>query len=118
MKEIKCTACERGCLLRADSDLYEITVSGNACPRGKEYAVSEYLNPVRSVTFNVKVRGGKVPVVPSKTARPIAVAKILPLSRLLLKLSVDAPIAEGQTLFASLLGEKIISTASVEKEEL
>ena len=54
----------------------------------------------------------------SKTAYPIAVTKILPLSRLLLKLSVDAPVAEGQTLFASLLGERIVSTSAVEKEAL
>lgn len=118
MKEIKCTACERGCILRADSDLYEITISGNKCPRGKEYALSEYINPTREVTFNVRVRGGCSPVVSAKTAHPIAVSKILPLSRLLIKLSVDAPVAEGQTLFASLLGERIISTSAVEKEVL
>ena len=118
MKEIKCTACERGCTLRADSDLYEITISGNKCPRGKEYALGEYINPTREVTFNVRVRGGSSPVVSAKTAYPIAVTKILPLSRLLLKLSVDAPVAEGQPLFASLLGERIVSTSAVEKEAL
>ena len=64
----------------------------------------------------VRVRGGKAPVVPARTARPIAVAKILPLARLLTKLSAAAPIKEGQTLFESLLGERIISTSSVEKE--
>lgn len=116
MKEIRCTECERGCLLRADSDLYEISVSGNECPRGREHAIREYTNPVREVTFNVRVRGGKAPVVPARTARPIAVAKILPLARLLTKLSASAPIKEGQTLFDSLLGERIISTSSVEKE--
>lgn len=116
MKEIRCTECERGCLLRADSDLYEISVSGNYCPRGREYALKEYTNPVRLATFNVRVRDGASPVVAARTARPIAVAKILPLSRLLLRLSVDAPVAAGQTLFVSLLGERIISTSAVEKE--
>lgn len=116
MKEIRCTECERGCLLRADSDLYEISVSGNECERGVEHAKREYTNPVRVATFNVRVRGGESPVVPARSARPIAVAKILPLSRLLMKLSVAAPVSAGQTLFASLLGERIISTAAVEKE--
>ena len=116
MKEIRCTACERGCLLLADSDLYEISVSGNGCERGREYALAECINPVRCATFNVRVAGGSRPVVSSKTARPVAVAKILPLSRMILRLEVQAPIAAGQTLFASLLGERIVATSSVEQE--
>ena len=53
----------------------------------------------------------------TKYFSPIALVKILPASRLLKKLYVDAPITEGQVLFPSLLGEKIIATASVEKAE-
>ena len=69
MKEFTCIMCPRGCRLTADSDLYELTVSGNACERGREYAESEYSNPVRTVTFNVGVSGGERRVV-SAAARP------------------------------------------------
>lgn len=117
MKEIICAACGKGCLLRVDSDLYEISVSGNECARGKDYAAGEYANPVRPATFNVRVCGGKAAVAAAKTARPIALAKILPVSRLIKKLYADAPVKEGQVLFASLLGEEIIATSSVEKAD-
>ena len=71
MKEFTCIMCPRGCRLTADSDLYELTVSGNACERGREYAESEYSNPVRTVTFNVGVSGGERRVVSARTARPV-----------------------------------------------
>lgn len=117
MKEIICAACNKGCRLSVDSDLYEVSVSGNECALGRDYAVSEYTNPVRTATFNVRVRGGAAAVVSAKTDRPVSLAKILPASRLLKKLYVDAPISEGQVLFSSLLGEKIIATSSVEKAD-
>ena len=117
MKELKCTVCERGCILHADMDLYEISVSGNECPRGREYALGEYASPVRTAVFNVRVRGGAAPVVAARTARPVAVNKILPLSRLLAKLEVAAPVREGQTLFAALLGESLTAVSSVGRKE-
>lgn len=117
MKEMTCAACPKGCKLRVDSDLYEVSVSGNECAVGRDYAVGEYTNPVRTATFNVRVRGGSAAVVSAITARPISLVKILPASRLLKKLYVDAPIKEGQILFSSLLGEKIIATSSVGKVE-
>ena len=43
--------------------------------------------------------------------------KVLPMARLARKLTVNAPVRAGQTLFASLLGERIIATASVAKVE-
>ena len=118
MKELKCTACERGCILHADMDLYEISVSGNGCERGREYALTECTNPVRSATFNVRVVGGVRSVVSAKTARPISVTKLLPLSRMVMRLEVRAPVKAGQTLFASLLGERIVATSTVERESI
>lgn len=117
MKEFICIVCPRGCRLRVDSDLYEPTVSGNACPRGKDYAIAEYTNPTRTVTFNIRVEGGERPVVSARTARPVAVVKVLPMARLSKKISVKAPIKAGQTLVASLLGEKIIATSAVAKAD-
>jgi len=100
-----------------DSDLYETAVSGNACARGREYALAEYTNPTRSVTFNVRVSGGECRVVSAKTARRVPLAKVLPLARLVKKLTVAAPVNAGDVISNSLLGEKIIATSSVAKAE-
>lgn len=117
MKEFTCIVCPRGCRLTVDSDLYEPIVSGNACPRGRDYAVSEYTNPTRTVTFNIRVEGGDRPVVSVKSVRPVAVVKVLPMARLAKKLTVKAPIRIGQVVIASLLGERIIATSAVAKAE-
>lgn len=117
MKEFVCIVCPRGCKLRVDSDLYETAVSGNACARGKEYAIAEYTNPTRSVTVNIRVRGGTRRVVSAKTERPVSLAKVLPLARLAGKLTVDAPVKAGDVISNSLLGEKIVATSSVAKAE-
>lgn len=117
MKEFTCIMCPRGCRLTADSDLYELTVSGNACERGREYAESEYSNPVRIVTFNVGVSGGERRVVSARTARPVPLSKVLPVARLARRMTVFAPVSAGDVLFPSLLGEKIIATSSVAKAE-
>ncbi|MBQ7226769.1 MAG: DUF1667 domain-containing protein [Clostridia bacterium] len=115
MKEYTCILCPKSCRLTVDRDLYELTVSGNECERGKDYAIAEFTNPVRIATFNVAVEKGERAVVSVKTANPVMLAKVLPLARLIKKLKVTAPITCGQTLFSSLLGEKIIATANVAK---
>ena len=46
MKEFTCIICPRGCLLKVDDNM---NVTGNTCPRGKDYAISELTNPVRTI---------------------------------------------------------------------
>lgn len=117
MKEFICTVCPRGCKLIVDSELYEIIVTGNACERGKEYAISEYTNPVRPLTLNIVVEGGVLPVVSAKCESMVQVKKLLSIARLTKRMKVQAPIKAGQVLFGSVLGEKIIATRTVAKAE-
>ena len=117
MKKFICVVCPRGCELTVDNDLYTPTVTGNACTRGRDYALSEYTNPVRVLTFNVRVAGGTRPVVSARAARAVRLWYGVPGARLARELGVAAPVRAGQTLFASLLGERIIATASVAKAE-
>ncbi|MBR6788806.1 MAG: DUF1667 domain-containing protein [Clostridia bacterium] len=116
MKEYTCIICPKYCRITVDSDLYEFTVLGNDCEKGREYALTEFTNPLRSVTFNVNVIGGNRAVTSVKPSREIPLVKILPLSRLIKKIRVNAPIKRGQTLFY-LLGEKIIANQSVAKAD-
>jgi nucleoside-diphosphate-sugar epimerase len=41
-----------------------ISVTGNTCKRGEQYAKDECTNPVRMLTTTIKVNGGSLPVVP------------------------------------------------------
>ena len=46
MKELTCIVCPRGCRLKVDDNM---EVSGNACPRGKIYAINELTHPILSL---------------------------------------------------------------------
>ena len=48
MKNFVCIRCPLGCALTAEEKNGEIVVTGNSCPRGREYAVSEMTDPVRT----------------------------------------------------------------------
>ena len=53
-----CIKCPRGCELNIEGE----NITGNACPRGIDYAREELTNPKRIVTYLVKSKYGIVPV--------------------------------------------------------
>lgn len=53
-----CIKCPRGCELSINDN----NITGNACPRGIDYAKEELTNPKRIVTYLVKTNQGIVPV--------------------------------------------------------
>ena len=76
-RELTCINCPMGCLLTVEMDGDTITdISGYTCPRGKNYAEKEVVNPMRIVTSTVKVEGGKRERVSCKTEHDIPKSKI------------------------------------------
>ena len=79
-REMTCICCPLGCSLTATKEISgEITVTGNTCPRGEEYARTEWLDPRRVVTTTVVVTGqkeGEEAMVSVKTKEPIPKDKI------------------------------------------
>ncbi len=68
-RELICISCPIGCRLTCDiTDLNDIKVSGNTCPRGAIYAKNEIIAPKRMVTGSVKAKKGMISV---KTNQPI-----------------------------------------------
>ena len=68
MKDLTCIVCPRGCRLHVDDDM---NVTGNFCPRGKEYAISELTHPVRTITSSIKVTNRDYTLVSVKTTKPV-----------------------------------------------
>ncbi len=75
-RALTCIICPRGCALEVTlGDGGEVLeVRGNACPRGKSYAITECTAPVRTVTTTALCTDGAV--VPVKTSRPVPKGKI------------------------------------------
>lgn len=103
MKELICIVCPRGCHLKVDEE-NGFTVTGNACPRGVEYAKAELTNPTRVVTSTVRCEGGAYPRCPVKTAAPVPKGKIADVMRALDAVTLTAPVAVGQVVLENVCG--------------
>ena len=69
-RNLTCIGCPMGCALLVEMDGKEIiSVTGNTCKKGAEYAVKEVTDPTRIVTTTVRVKNGSMPVVSVKTAQ-------------------------------------------------
>lgn len=105
MKQLICINCPLGCHLSVDdADVSNVKVTGNTCPRGVTYAVSEVTSPKRMVTSSVTVVGSKVKRVSVKTSAPIPKNKIFDCLAEIKKITATAPVAIGDVLLADVCG--------------
>jgi len=104
-RDLICVACPRGCMITVEYEGKEVlSVTGNTCKRGEEYARTEIVNPTRNIASTVKVNGGVHPVVPVKTSAPIPKTMIFDCMREINAVSVDAPVKLGQVIIQDVLG--------------
>lgn len=125
MTEYTCILCPRGCRLTAEKQTDSlgketILVSGNACPRGEQYAISEMTNPMRTVTTSVYAEGGEVPVVSAKTSAPVPKRQVGDVLEAAAKLRVKAPIAVGDVLIERVAGTEsnLVATRNLERKNV
>lgn len=115
MKELICITCPRGCHLKVDEENgYEVT--GNSCPRGKEYGFNEVTNPKRVVTSTVRTDSDSYPRCPVKTNGAIPKEKMFEAMKLLDDVVLKTPIKEGQSIIKNLFdtGIDFVATKTIE----
>lgn len=116
MREMICICCPMGCRLMVDdSDLADVKVSGNTCPRGAKYGKEEVVCPKRMVTSVVRVEGGDVAMLSVKTKDAIEKSKIFDALDALKGVSVNAPVKIGDVVVKDVLGTGVdfIATKNV-----
>ena len=111
-REFTCIVCPRGCHIEVDDNL---NVTGNSCPRGKEYVLNEIKNPMRVVTSTIRVANRDMCVVSVKTTNAIPKSKIFDLMEVINTLKVNAPTHVGDVVVDSPLGldTKIVITKEI-----
>ena len=124
-RELICISCPIGCRLEAvRNDDGSLTVTGNQCPKGEEYAREEINAPKRVVTTTVAVRsvgsgdraaGSERRRVPVRTATPLPVENITPLLHKLHSMTVTAPVRLGDILIEDIdgTGVNVVATLTV-----
>lgn len=113
MKEMTCIVCPRGCHLVVDDNM---NVTGNSCPRGKAYAISELTHPTRMVTSTVRVLNRENMVASVKTSEAIDKDKVFDVIEAINKMGVNAPCHIGDVLIKNIFdsGVDILITKNIE----
>ena len=108
-KELTCIACPLGCFVTVTLDGDKIiSVEGNTCPRGKEYAITECTAPVRTLTTTVRCTDGSLLSV--KTARPISKDKMMEAMAVISSATATLPVSVGDVIIKGLFGTDVIAT--------
>ena len=108
-KELTCIACPLGCTITVTLDGKDvISVEGNTCPRGKEYAKNECTAPVRTVTTTVRCEDGSL--VSVKTSKPIPKENIFDAMRVINSSVAKLPVSVGDVIIEDLFGSSVVAT--------
>lgn len=104
-REICCVICPMSCNITVKAEGRKIiSIDNYSCPRGKEYAASEYLDPVRTITSTVRAIGYKSPVIPVRTSKPVPKDKIYEVMEVIRGLECSEPFNIGRVLVENVLG--------------
>ena len=102
-RELTCIVCPIGCQLSVTLENGVVTeVIGNTCPRGKQYAIDECTNPVRTITTTARTSNGGV--IPVKTDRPIPKNLMFDCMNVINGAVVTLPAKIGDVVIENILG--------------
>ena len=113
-RELTCIVCPIGCQLSVTIENGAVTeVTGNTCPRGKQYAIDECTNPVRTITTTARTTDGGV--IPVKTDRPIPKELMFECMNEINRAVVTPPAKIGDIVIEDLLGTgaNVVITANM-----
>jgi CxxC motif-containing protein len=105
VREIICIVCPTGCRIRVEgADPQRLSISGNECKRGEEYALKEMTDPRRTLITTVPIDQAPLRRLPVRTNREIPKRYIFPCMEVINRTRVQAPVAIGQVIIPDILG--------------
>jgi CxxC motif-containing protein len=115
-----CIICPVGCEMETKVLIEKnkpLEIKGFRCPKGRNYAEREIVDPRRTLMTIIKVRNGHLPVVSVKTSKPIPKNKLFDAVKAVSKIEVEAPVKIGDIIIDDLLGTgvSVIATNYVKK---
>ncbi len=117
-KELICILCPLGCKMKvsgvADSP-ENLTIRGQQCKKGREYAYEEYTNPTRTLTSTVVINNAPLARLPVKTSKPLPKGLIYKAMEAINEVELTAPVKMGTVVIENLLdtGIDVITTRSL-----
>lgn len=120
MNQLVCIGCPRGCRLTVEEKNGEYVVTGNTCPRGREFAISEMTMPKRTICSTVKTVFPGCPVLPVRVSDDIPKEKIFDVMREINAVTLTERIGRGEVIIENVLGlgVDVISTSDLLKQNI
>jgi len=114
-----CIVCPVGCELSAHADdSGALSVQGNQCKRGAEYARTELTDPRRVLTGTVRLTAGPLRFLPVRTDKPVKRGVLRDAMRVLAQIEIEPPVKCGDVLRADFTepGINLLAGRTVERE--
>lgn len=118
-KELVCIRCPIGCRMTVTKNKDgNLSITGNTCKRGEEYARKELTNPTRIITSTVRIKGSSEYVVPVKTKGEIPKEKIKDCMEALKLAEAEVPIQIGDIVLenAANTGVAVVATKNIKQK--
>lgn len=119
VRKFTCIMCPNGCDMEAVIENKQvISVSGNICRRGAEYAEQEIKEPKRTIASSVSVKNGEFPLVSVRLDRAVPKEKIFEVMREIQGVTLEAPVQSGDIVIEDILGlnSNVIATRHVRQK--
>ena len=113
-----CIVCPNGCEIEAEYEGKSVlSVSGNLCPKGRDYVTQELVDPRRTIATSVRVTEGAMPLASVRLTAAIPKARIFDAMTAINAVTLAAPVAIGDVVIRDLLGLgcDVIATRNVDK---
>ncbi len=114
--DLVCIVCPNGCRLTAEKAADgTISVRGNRCPRGRDFAAAELTRPMRSLTTTVASTLPGIPVAPVRTKGEVPKEKLRAVLEACSAYTLTHPVRCGDILIenAADTGVAIIATRTL-----
>ena len=119
-REFTCIVCPNGCDIEVETapDGGILSIEGQTCRRGEEFARQEILDPQRTIASSVRLTGGELPLVSVRLSRPVPRARIPEVMEAIRALTLEAPTRIGDVALGHVLGlnSDVIVTKNVAKK--
>lgn len=115
-KKLICVNCPKGCHITVElEDDKPVNVSGYSCQQGMKYAMQETVDPMRVLTSTVKIENGTLNVIPVITDHEIPLRLWKEAMKEISKVSVKAPVKQGQIIIEDFLhtGVNLLASRTV-----
>ena len=100
-----CIVCPNGCTIEAEYEGTDVlSVTGNTCPKGKDYVIQELTDPRRTISSSVRLRNGELPLASVRLSAPVPKARIFDVMEAINQVELEAPVSIGQVAIPDVLG--------------